>query len=568
MTAPSRPDAQGEHLFAQLISGWEQAGGGEVERCFSVAESQVVVRGPRATSLERLCAALEHLASDELATSEAGLELLVYDSSVVAPPPMPFSQHQLTARGELHGFESERFRMAFRFGEFTLNAYDRERRRAVVWMRDARQLPLWYLASPFRTPLHWWASDRGLQLVHGAGVVKGGRAALIVGRGGSGKSSTALTCMERGFELLGDDYVIVGVDPATVWSLYSSVKVVPEQLEARSTFEGLAADTEESFDKSVFFLAEHRAERLASGAPLAVLLRAQVDRAGGPTRLEDCGPLEIDAAVSGDTLRHLPYAGHPTQEVLNRLSTSVPARRLLLGPERDAIAATVERALGEAPSLPLATSSDLSLPFVAVVVEVEGENSPDPGLIEALESEDYPRLEVLVIRHRAKVAWDAPRTEHVVLTSLHDERKLSRAEVFNRGSRESMAELVAFLSSSDRWQRGFLRSAVEFLAENPELPVVAGASDRGAGAGTAVESDSDSEWATAVPWLYRRGALDKIGGFDASEPQPERSAAERLQPVAEVLPGLELEPPAPVGSRRARDPRIEHVRQWLDRRRR
>jgi hypothetical protein len=53
---------------------------------------------------------------------------------------------------------------------------------------------------------------RGLEAFHASGVVLGGRAVLLAGASGSGKSSLALALRRRGAEFLADDVVAVGAD--------------------------------------------------------------------------------------------------------------------------------------------------------------------------------------------------------------------------------------------------------------------------------------------------------------------------------------------------------------------
>ena len=82
------------------------------------------------------------------------------------------------------------------------------------WVPDGNRAPPWEQAAPFRgISSSTWVARHGRRYVHGAAVGIGGRAALIVGPGGSGKSTTALTCFAAGMDYAGDDYCIV--DPAS-----------------------------------------------------------------------------------------------------------------------------------------------------------------------------------------------------------------------------------------------------------------------------------------------------------------------------------------------------------------
>lgn len=82
--------------------------------------------------------------------------------------------------------------------------------------------------APLRELLSWWFTDQGKLLAHSAAVSTGEGAALLVGPGGSGKSSTALACLAAGMGYLGDDYVIVDPESLEVWSAFSSAKLVEE----------------------------------------------------------------------------------------------------------------------------------------------------------------------------------------------------------------------------------------------------------------------------------------------------------------------------------------------------
>ncbi|MDG2383308.1 MAG: hypothetical protein P8N76_16680 [Pirellulaceae bacterium] len=81
-------------------------------------------------------------------------------------------------------------------------------------------------AAPFRTIFHWWSSDLDMQLVHAAAIGRNDGGILLVGRGGSGKSTTALSVLgssQLGFA--GDDYCLVSVSQnPEVTSLYGTGK--------------------------------------------------------------------------------------------------------------------------------------------------------------------------------------------------------------------------------------------------------------------------------------------------------------------------------------------------------
>lgn len=63
--------------------------------------------------------------------------------------------------------------------------------------------------------LRWLASQRRTLFLHAAGVMRNGRSLLISGFGGTGKTTTSSTLLAHGspeWQMLGDDYVIIGPD--------------------------------------------------------------------------------------------------------------------------------------------------------------------------------------------------------------------------------------------------------------------------------------------------------------------------------------------------------------------
>lgn len=77
-----------------------------------------------------------------------------------------------------------------------------------------------------------WATSRGIIPIHASGIALKGRALILLGVGGSGKTTTALALAQRGWELLGDDRCFLYRDGAQikVASLYATTFLTPESL--------------------------------------------------------------------------------------------------------------------------------------------------------------------------------------------------------------------------------------------------------------------------------------------------------------------------------------------------
>ena len=108
-------------------------------------------------------------------------------------------------------------------------------KRAICWLREEVRLPAWERAAPLRVLIGMWLSVHGVALVHAACVgVDSNNTVLLVGRGGSGKSTTALAALLSGQVFLGDDYVGVSIGPVGsvhAHALYGSAKATPRTLQ-------------------------------------------------------------------------------------------------------------------------------------------------------------------------------------------------------------------------------------------------------------------------------------------------------------------------------------------------
>lgn len=106
-----------------------------------------------------------------------------------------------------------------------LTALDRTAQRALLWYPNAGEIASWEFSRPFLASIHAFMLPTSWTPMHAAAVALPEGAILIAGRGGVGKTTTALVCAEAGFDYLGDDFVLVGGPPWRVASLYRSARM-------------------------------------------------------------------------------------------------------------------------------------------------------------------------------------------------------------------------------------------------------------------------------------------------------------------------------------------------------
>jgi hypothetical protein len=162
-------------------------------------------------------------------------------------------------------------------------------------------------AHPASTAIAAWLARSGALVWHAGAVGDDNGAALLIGPGGTGKSTVALACAARGMGVLGDDLCVVTTDGAPmVHGLFSTAKVTRDSeqhlgLTAPANSARTAKDkrvltfSDETFVRSAPIAAIIVLTKSSSGSVLAPLPRSAVMRALAPTALK--------AAIGAGSLR-------------------------------------------------------------------------------------------------------------------------------------------------------------------------------------------------------------------------------------------------------------------------
>ena len=334
--------------FEDLSSGFERAVDtlGARELRLRIAGAPVLIRFAGQDLSDRLGRSFAHLADDS--REEPVFTICTWDSkgSDTAPPPLPQIASDAPRGTTVYATEEGR-RFAVRPILGQLSAYDPGGRVGWYWCRSSADLPFWEEAAPFRQLLHWWLPEQGKLLVHGAAVGHETGGLLLVGRGGSGKSTCALSTLESPLLYAGDDYVAVDPGPEPrVFSLYCSGKLVPEHSRLlphlpAPTFAGDGSREE----KSVFYVAERFPERMCDGFPLRAVVAPRVH--GSAPVHAPAGVAEALAALAPSTLLQLVPAEAAALTTMAGLLQRVPAYRLEIGGPVALVPPALERILAE-----------------------------------------------------------------------------------------------------------------------------------------------------------------------------------------------------------------------------
>ncbi|MFT6287267.1 MAG: hypothetical protein ACJA09_002021 [Alcanivorax sp.] len=227
---------------------------------------------------EKLLPALEHLRCDSEDKADISVDLTVclWDdrSTGTTMPDTPWSTEDHIERGEIRGFNTTRFCTGFNPRAAMLTMLDLDSDLALCWMRNLDELPSFEQATPITAIFHWFLRSKSMHLVHAAAVGVPGCGLLLAGRGGAGKSSTALSCLQAGMLYLSDDFCAVSHHPTpTVHSLYSSGRLHPDGLARLPQLDPWIENrTELDHEKGLFFVNRRAPEQVRPELPLRAIL--------------------------------------------------------------------------------------------------------------------------------------------------------------------------------------------------------------------------------------------------------------------------------------------------------
>lgn len=272
---------------------------------------------------EDLLAALAHWVP-----TEGNSQIIIYlcDSQLsgLFPPPPPPEWFLPAPRGEVVGWTSEPI-FACQNTQYGLAClWDQPRQKGIFWCRSHQTLPTWERASPLRSMLHWVFSSRSAQFCHAAVVGQRGRGLMLVGRGGSGKSTTALLCLSQGWQYIGDDYVLVLDGQA--YPLYSTAKLVEREMTRMASFPIRRREADGAGKIALWLVPE----AMTASLPIAAMVLPKVAE-NGESSLESCSSALAVQALAPTTMLQLAAAGPAQWQRLTELAHSQKCYQMGLG---------------------------------------------------------------------------------------------------------------------------------------------------------------------------------------------------------------------------------------------
>lgn len=321
-------------LFEQAVA---RAGAGP-DRTSTLGTRTIRLRFAGSALAAKLLPALRHQPSHEGA---ADLTVLLWDaaSTSTALPSAPWDAVAWHERGNTRAYNDERYSLSFDRPTDVFSVLDHQRQLAIYWTRDAALLPTFDTAAPMRRLLQGWLRHAQQYVVHAAAIGRPDAGMLLAGRGGSGKSTTAvLSLWYDDLQYAGDDFCLVQAEPEPrVFSLYNTAKLNRDALDRMPGLRPSVSNLERlDREKALLFLDTHFRGTLALSFPLRAIVLPRVSGARD-TEVAPASPFEAYRAVGPDTAFRTLGDARGLLAMLKTLVHQLPCYHLALGTDRDGI---------------------------------------------------------------------------------------------------------------------------------------------------------------------------------------------------------------------------------------
>jgi hypothetical protein len=330
-----------------------RASGDILEEDIVVAGAHMRLRSASAEMVRRLWRAFGHLEAAPSSTPDLTISMWDSASEGTAPPPLPNTEGE-EVPGAFFYYNDEQLQMGYQLGTSgdarllgitaesptpSLSALDHAGEQGWYWVEDAQRIPSWDQATPMPHLLDWWLRDHGGHLVHAGAVGTPEGGAIIVGKSGSGKSTTTLSALQSDLLFAGDEYVGVSLDSQPhVYGLYNSGRVMPDHVQ-RLPFllQALANSDQLDVEKALVYAHEQWPANTSSGFPLRAIIAPRVTPGLVVARITETSPVVGFTALAPNTVFQMHTRGQDSLMRARRLVEIVPSYMLELGSDMASI---------------------------------------------------------------------------------------------------------------------------------------------------------------------------------------------------------------------------------------
>ncbi len=256
--------------------------------------------------------------------TSAAFSITIWDSKT-SPISPKWTAEDLLEKGAIAGFEDNDYPMVYDIGARSLSIASLPSREAIYWTHDLCSIPYWEKGSFLRNLLHFGLPIENRRLVHAAAVGTEEGGVLIVGKGGAGKTTTALSCLDTRLSYLSDDYCALSNDGTPfAHQVFTSAKVSAESAKRLSL-----PFSANSGEKEVIDIQRLFPEKLISSFPLKAILFPTIGK-GEKARIVPANRSAVLQELAASTIFQLPGKNNDTLPFLAAIVRKLPCFRLHL----------------------------------------------------------------------------------------------------------------------------------------------------------------------------------------------------------------------------------------------
>ena len=341
-------DVVGE-AWSAYLSATEQVG--EISIDVGIAESCVRLCFAGNALVEPIMAALDHRRIRHHGDPDVTIGLFDFFSTGLRPAAVDLLNQRVLTDGASWGWSEHGLHLLYqRSPSLVVQTFDAARQRALFWISDASELPAWDRCKPLLQALHWSLARGPWQPIHAGAVCGAHGGVLLGGKGGAGKSTTALSCVRAGWRYAGDDYVLVNTRPKPrVENVFSSARLWDDMLVRFPELHGTLANPDAcSQQKADLRLADRMPRQDFVGFPLRAILLPRVSQ-GSHSVTRPASNAQALLALAPTTLLMLYANSSKVFKRIAELVNALPAFWLDLGTDLDVVPLAIEDLLKTLP---------------------------------------------------------------------------------------------------------------------------------------------------------------------------------------------------------------------------
>jgi hypothetical protein len=284
------------------------------------------------------------ISNEEESTSQPALIINLWDKESTGigidnPPWKLETPHHL---GLIESFTSGGYFTLQQPGSDAIYMFDKTSNTAYYHVSKKSLIPFWESDFPLRMVLHWFFNETSLQPVHSAAVGNEKGGVLLVGKGGSGKSTTTLSCLNSSLKIAGDDYILLDTENNIAYSLFSLCKITTNSIELLKHYSLKDAVRKPAIEgKFRISLYEQYPESLIKSIPIKAILLPTIS-GNSKTKIAPGSASQAMIALAPTTLFQLPGLREEAFKKMAHFVRQVPAYQLQLGSDIENIPSLLE----------------------------------------------------------------------------------------------------------------------------------------------------------------------------------------------------------------------------------